>query len=85
MATKQKPRSRRPATKRKGKAVNLRAQNQRLERELDELRKENRQLKRSLGALICKDDPINMNLVPEDGVSEPSLDQLIKKIERAGK
>jgi hypothetical protein len=63
----------------------LRAQNEKLQRELNELRQENRQLKKSLGALMFKDDPVNMDLRPDDGVFEPSLTKLIAELEHSGK
>jgi ribosomal protein L34E len=84
MATKTKKRTKARAKASNGKTPTLRTINRRLERELEELRKENRQLKRSLGALLCKDEPRNMDLKPEDGVFEPPLAELIAEIERAG-
>lgn len=59
------------------------AQVEQLRGELKELRKENRQLKKSLGALMCKDLPVNMDLTPEDGVSEPSLLELIDELRKS--
>jgi len=85
MATKQKQRGKRSAKIAPGKPSTVRAQNEVLERELKALREENRQLKRSLGALMCKDLPINMDLAPEDGVNESSLTMIIAELERAGK
>jgi hypothetical protein len=56
-----------------------------LELELDELRKENRELKKSLGALMCKDLPVDLTLTPEDGVAKPSLLDIVTKIQRGRK
>ena len=83
MATKQKTRNKR--SPRKAKAPTLRTQNQRLERELEELRKENRLLRKSLGAIMFKNDPKMMDLLPEHGVFEPSLADLIAELEQGGK
>jgi hypothetical protein len=85
MATKQKNRGKRPAKKPNGKPSSSGSTNRRVERELKMLREENRQLKRTLGALICKDDPVNMDLVPEDGTASPTLAELIRDLERSGK
>jgi hypothetical protein len=63
----------------------LRAEKERLERELKELRDENRVLKRNLAALVFKDDPINLDLKPEDGIAEPSLIELVAALRRSGK
>lgn len=57
----------------------------RLEREVKELRDENRWLKKNLGDLLCKDEPRDMDLSPEDGVTSPSLAQIVKELERSGK
>jgi hypothetical protein len=57
----------------------------RLRAELHELKRENTALKKSLGALLCKDLPVNMDLTPEDGVAEPSLMDLIAELRRTGK
>jgi hypothetical protein len=84
MSTKKNKSGKRPPKRANGKAPTLRAEKERLERELKQLREENRSLKWSLGALICKDDPKEMDLMPDDGISEPSLVQLMKELERAG-
>ena len=68
-----------------GNASTLDAQNKQLQRELNELREENRCLKRSLSSLMFKDLPVNMDLKPDDGVTEPSLTALIARLEHAGK
>lgn len=85
MATKQISRPKRRAKAVRQKTPTLRSQNERLERELKALRAENRKLRNSLAAIVFKDDPINLDLAPEDGVGEPSLIDLIAEIERAGK
>jgi hypothetical protein len=84
MAAKQERRRKRPPKSANGKPPTLRAQNERLERELKKLREENRQLKKSLGVLMCKDDPVNMDLTPDDGRFEPPLSELIAALERTG-
>ena len=80
MATKQKGSEKRRPKAASRKPETLRAQNAALERELHEFAKENRQLKKSLGAVLCKDLPVNMDLTPEDGVAEPSLMDLIAEL-----
>ena len=85
MATKQVGRRKTPAKSSKRKGPPLLAQNEQLQRELKALRDENRQLKKSLDALMFKDLPVNLHLTPEDGVTEPSLTELIAQLERAGK
>jgi transposase-like protein len=60
------------------------AEYKRLQKELKVLREENRQLRKSLCAVIFKDEPRNMDLKPEDGVFDPPLTELIAEIERAG-
>lgn len=85
MATKPRKIAKRPAKRGNGKPPSMRAQIQQMERQLKELRDENRQLKKSLGALICKDDPVQMDLTPEDGVAEPSLIDLVGELKRTGK
>jgi hypothetical protein len=85
MATKKKGSRRKGAGKTSNrKTPSLRTQDQRLEQELMELRAENRQLKKSLGSLIFKDEPRNMDLKPTDGVFEPPLSELIAEVEREG-
>jgi hypothetical protein len=84
-STKAKKIRKRPAKSANGKAPSLRVQIQQLERELKDLRDENGQLKRSLGALMSKDLPIDLTLTPEDGVSKPSLLEIIAKLERGHK
>jgi hypothetical protein len=75
----------RPAKSANGKAPSLHVQIQQLERELKDLRDENRQLKRSLGTLMSKDLPVDLTLTPEDGVFKPSLLEIIAKLERGHK
>jgi hypothetical protein len=57
----------------------------RLRAELQDLKRENKTLKKGLAALTFKDDPRNMDLTPEDGVTEPSLIDIIAQLGRAGK
>ena len=75
--------AKRPARKSAGRPVRDREVEQ-LENEVSRLRDENRRLRKSLGALICKDDPMNLDLTPADGVFDPPLTELIAEIERAG-
>ena len=85
MSTKKNKSAKRPASRATAKAPTLRADKERLEREVKELREENRMLKRDLAALAFKDDPINMDLKPEDGVARPSLVELVAKLAKNGK
>ena len=80
-----KPNRDKSARKSNGKTQSLRAHNEQLQKELNELRQENRYLKKSLGAILSKDVPKNMDFTPEDGVAKPSLLSLIAKLERTGK
>jgi hypothetical protein len=86
MATKQTTRR-----KRGGQDANLKllcssllAENEELQGELTKLREENRSLRRSLGAVVCKDFPVHKRLTLADAANEPPLAELIAELEAAG-
>jgi regulator of replication initiation timing len=53
-----------------------------LQEENQRLRLENDQLKRSLGAVLCEDIPINKRAMLSAAAKEPPLAQLIAELER---
>jgi hypothetical protein len=58
----------------------LLAEREQLQEDLRNLREENTQLKRSLGALLCEDIPISKRML-EQSAKEPSLAELIAEFE----
>jgi hypothetical protein len=84
MSARKNKSGKRQAKRADGKAPALRAEKDRLERELKELREENRMLKRSLAAMVFKDDPVNLDLKPEDGVAQPTLLEIVEELGKAG-
>jgi hypothetical protein len=65
----------------KPRLSNLLAENAQLQKELKETRAENRQLKRSIGALMSEDIPINKKLMLSEAAKEPRLEDLITELE----
>jgi hypothetical protein len=73
-----------------GKNANLRllcstllAEREQMQEQLKKLREENGQLKRSLGALLCDDIPINKRAMLAQTGKGPSLAELIAELEKA--
>jgi hypothetical protein len=85
MATKQASRSKRADTTANLKLLcsRLLAENYQLEKDVQELREQNRQLMRSLGALLCEDIPINKRVMLSQAAKGPSLIELIAELESA--
>jgi predicted transposase YbfD/YdcC len=61
----------------------LLAENGKLEEDVRKLREENRQLMRSLGALLCDDISINKRAMLAESAKEPSLVELIAELENS--
>lgn len=62
----------------------LLAEREELRNELTKVRAENDQLKRSLGAVLCKNLPVNKRITPSDAAEEPPIAEVIAELERAG-
>ena len=83
MATKRQTKRKKPddSAKLKRRCSALIDECRRLREEVLKLHEENRQLQRSVGALMCKDLPVNKRLKPSDAADEPPLSELIAELE----